>query len=178
MKKDKKSRSFNIPIEHDQIISSVEVVDRYTGEVNRVEPEVKVKPSKPKNGMKKFDLMEQYHRRNTTAWHLLSTQTSSKEYEVAIKLSDMSSAFIGSLEPINDSTSANELANILHADRRTIKSLIDKLFKLGVIGKFEVYEAGNQYKRYWLFNPYLSFNGDIIKEDVATLFDGTYYAKK
>lgn len=132
---------------------------------------------KPSNGMKKFDLMNTYHRRNTKAWNLLETQTTTKEYQVADKLAKLAKAFTSSLEPLNPDSTISEIAQILNENRRTISKVIDKLFKLGVIGKFEVYDSNQQHTRYWIFNPYLSFNGNVIKENVPTLFDNTYYAK-
>lgn len=176
-KKEKKNKQINVPLGYDDVIQSVNVVDRYTGEIVEVEHLPSKKGKKPSNGMTKYNLMEYYHRRNTRAWFLLDTQTSKKEYDLAIKLADRSKSFTGSLEPFNDDMGMSAMAKVLKVDRRTLSDSIDKLFRLGVIGKFEVYEANEVYKKYWFFNPYLAFNGDIIKESVQDLFSNTYYAK-
>lgn len=174
---ERRIKNINVPMRHDDVIQSVNVVDRYTGEIIEVEHALTKKGRKPKNGMTKYNLMEQYHRRNTRSWFLLETQTSNKEYELAIKLADRSQPFTGSIEPFNDDIGMSAMAKVLKVDRRTIKDNLDKLFRLGVIGKFEVYEVNEMYKKYWFFNPFLAFNGDVIKESVQDLFSNTYYAK-
>lgn len=130
----------------------------------------------PRNGMLKFDLMSSYSRRNTKAWVLLASQTNDKEYIVANKLADMARAYTSSLIPLTPDSTVSEMYSILGEDRRKISGIIDKLFRLGVIGKFEVYDKNELHHNYWIFNPYLSFNGKVIKSDVATLFSGTFYA--
>tara|TARA_R110000772_G_scaffold268686_3_gene397509 strand:- start:907 stop:1419 length:513 start_codon:yes stop_codon:yes gene_type:complete len=160
----------NIPkLKHNEL---VQVVNQETGEVR----DVKCNKS-PSNNMRKFDLMKTYHRRNTAAWDLLQSQTTDKEYKVADKLAKLARAYTSALEPLNPDSSILEIAEYLKEDRRTISKTIDKLFKLGVIGKFEVYNANEQHTKYWVFNPYLSFNGNVIKAGVPTLFDETIYAK-
>ncbi len=124
----------------------------------------------------KFDLMPSYQRRYPKAWELLKTQTSDAEYKCADTLALMAKAYTNSLIPLNDDTTAVQLSEIFHVSRNIVSKYIDKLFKLGVIGKFEVYDANKIHHKYWVFNPYLSFNGDKIKRDISSLFDETTYA--
>lgn len=130
----------------------------------------------PKNGMIKFNLMKKFKRMNTAAWDLLETQTTKTEYAVAEKLARFAKAYTSSLAPLNQESTAKELAETLKADRNTIKKIIERLLKLGVIGEFKVYDINEIHQKYWVFNPFLSFNGNVIKSDVPSLFDKTYYA--
>jgi hypothetical protein len=53
---------------------------------------------------------------------------------------------------------------LIPVGKNNINKVIEKLFKLGVIGKFEVCDSGvNIHHKYWIFNPYLHFNGKTIK---------------
>ena len=156
-----------IKLEHHQIPA---ILDKETGEVKPLE---KVERE---NGMVNFKLMPTYQRTNVKAWQLLETQTTKLEYFVAHQMALMAKAYTNSLIPLNDETTLLELAETVKVDRNVVKKCIDKLFKLGVIGKFEVYEHNEQHMKYWVFNPYLSFNGNTIKKNVVTLFDGTTYA--
>lgn len=157
----------NIRLHHDE---SPAKINKRTGEVTEIEHH------SMNNGMKTYNLMPTYQRINIAAWKLLETQTSDIEYLAAHKLALMARAYTNSLIPLNDDTTASELAGTLNVDRRKINLIIDKLFKLGVLGKFEIYEHNEQHMKYWVFNPYLSFNGNTIKKNVITLFDGTTYA--
>ena len=128
------------------------------------------------NNMLPFKLMTKFSRFQKIAWEMLETQVSDRELGIALKLALRAKAFTNSLEPLHPDLTTTLLAEELNANRNTILKVIDKLFKLGVIGKFEVYEAGEKHQKYWVFNPYLAFNGKAIKRDVVTLFDKTTYA--
>lgn len=121
--------------------------------------------------------MKTFQRTNTIAWRLLKDMLSKRELNVAFKLGLMAKAYTNSLQPLNDATTAVKIAEELEENRNTVMKDIDKLFKLGVIAKFEVYEKNEVHKKYWVFNPYLMFNGKDIQKDVPTLFDGTYFAQ-
>lgn len=141
--------------------------------------EVKTIPAprgKPDSEMSPFDLQPSYTRICSVTWRALETMVSEKELMVAYRLAIMAKAFTGSLQPLNDETTAITLAETLKTDRSLILKYIDKLFRLGVIGKFEVYERDAEHKKYWVFNPYLAFNGNKIRRDIVTLFDKTTFA--
>jgi len=127
--------------------------------------------------MEPFNLMKNYHRMNGAAWNLLSTQTSRVEYQVAQKLAFMARQGNNSLVPLNDDTTSLDLSEFLSCDREGVKKHIQKLFTLGVIAKFEIYEHDKQYKKYWIFNPWLAFNGARINNEVKNLFRNTTYAR-
>ena len=44
----------------------------------------------------------------------------------------------------------------------------------GVFGKFDVCLADKPYTRYWILNPFLSFNGTVIDSVIVKLFKGTH----
>lgn len=113
----------------------------------------------------------------TKAWKLLQTQTSKQEYAVAFKLAIRAKAFTNSLQPLGPELTTVALAEELSEDRRTITKHINKLISLGVLGTFKVVDAYNNRVTYWIFNPYLSFNGNTIDRKIAELFAETYYAK-
>jgi predicted transcriptional regulator len=147
-----------------------------TGAVEEIEGKERV-VKKPKDPTMNFFISsESYSRFFTKAWLLLETQTTDVEFKVAYKMSMMAHAYTNSLEPLRPESTMKELADFFNVDRRKILTIIEKLFKLGVIGKFQVYDRFENHHNYWVFNPYLSFNGKIIKKDVQGLFDKTHYA--
>lgn len=149
-------------------------VNKETGEIREFK---KFRSYKLKdNTMEVFTHDQPYARTFTRAWKLLETQTSETELRAAWQLAVMAKAYTNSLEPLTPETSSRSIAKELNLDYRKTTAIIDKLYKLGVIAKFEVYNRNEVYQNYWVFNPYLSFNGRTIKKEVTTLFDRTFYA--
>lgn len=158
-----------IELEHNEIPAKVNIE---TGEIKTIgSPQ-----GQTDSTVAKFNLMPNYQRRYPEAWALLKTQTTDAEYKVADKLALMAKAYTNSLIPLNDDTTAKALSEVLEVSVNRVNQYIKKLFRLGVIGKFEVYNHNEVYTKYWVFNPYLVFNGNVIKKDTVTLFDGTTYA--
>jgi hypothetical protein len=151
------------------------VINLDTGEIREFVG-VGVKKEMRDKTMEYFRSNQPYQRFFTNAWGLLRTQTNDLEYSVAQQLGQRAKAYTNSLEPIKPESTMVYLSTELNIDRRKVFAIVDKLFKLGVIGKFEVYDRFEVHHNYWVFNPYLSFNGRGIKKDVVTLFDRTYYA--
>ena len=83
-----------------------------------------------------------------------------------------------SLQPLNDATTAMELAECFKLDRRRTKKTFEKLFNLGIYGKFSVVDENIAFTKYWVLNPYLSFGGKIIDSSIARLFKGTRLTKE
>jgi predicted transcriptional regulator len=151
-------------------------IDLDTGEVAEVAVHNREKKQPKDPSMNFFISTESYSRFFTKAWQLLETQTTDTEFKVAYKMSMMAHAYTNSLEPLRPESTMKELSEFFNVDRRKIQNIIEKLFKLGVIGKFQVYDRFENHHNYWVFNPYLSFNGKIIKKDVQSLFNNTHYA--
>jgi len=160
-----------LKLEHNQLAA---IVNAETGEIRVLEPKAKKEPKD--RSMEYFESDQPYQRVFTKAWKLLQTQTTDLEFKIAVELGMNARAYTNSLEPLTPETTATKLSDILNVDRKKIGKVFDKLFKLGVIGKFEVYDRFEIHHNYWIFNPYLSFNGKTIRKDVKTMFDNTYYA--
>lgn len=158
-----------IGIEHNQ---SIALINEESGEVSQIKIS---KPRKNKD-LEPAPSLEVFQKHYTNAWKLLITQLSDKEFIVAYKLGIMAKAYTNSIEPLNDDTTALELSSVLSVDRRYVHKITDKLFRLGVIAKFECYN-GSIHSRYWIFNPFLMFNGKMIQKDIPNLFIDTVYAK-
>jgi hypothetical protein len=110
-------------------------------------------------------------------WFFLKGVLSPLEYKAAHSLTMMAKANTGSLEPISDESTIKQLMEVLDVSKNKVKPIMDKLFELGVYGKFEAYKPERPYTKYWLINPYLSFSGKIIKSDIQELFNGTHCEK-
>jgi len=173
MKKEHKYQT-TVNLDHDQ---QVAIIDTLTGNVTPVNT---VKTPR--------DTQLKYHNKDETfkkvypkAWKLLETQTNDKEFLVAYKLGMMAKAYTNSLAPLRPELTNTILSNELGVHRTVVRKILNKLLKLGVIAKFEVGEqvsgSVSEIKKYWIFNPYLSFNGKLINRDIARLFDNTFYAK-
>lgn len=177
-----RNKKISIPIKKNQIISggNIELIDYSTGEVESIDvSKIKGfgnKSKKPKNGVTKYSGMDIYHRRSSKAWGVLREQTTPREYIVADKLACMAQAFTSSLEPLSDDLSIRDIAKELNENKDTIKKSIDKLFNLKVLSKFNEVDLEKQHTKYWVFNCFLSFNGDVIVDDIQDLFSDTIYA--
>ena len=163
----------NVGLRHNEVPVAK---NQETGEIRDLVPKDK-KVKEPKDKSKEYFVSSQsYQRHFTHAWNLLETQTTQLEYMAAEKLGRMAQAYTNSLEPLTPESTQRELSEHLKIGIHSVSKVIDKLFKLGVIAKFEVYNRNEQFQSYWIFNPYLSFNGITIKKSVSQLFSKTYYA--
>lgn len=160
-----------LELQHNEVPAIVNVE---TGEFNTLEPPKQKIPKDSKVMYFKHD--QPFQRRFYKAWDLLETQTTELEYKAAEKMSRMAQAYTNSLAPLCPESTVREIAETLKIDKNKVTKVVDKLFKLGVIAKFEVYERYEQHHNYWILNPYLVYNGRTIPKDVAGLFEGTWYA--
>lgn len=111
------------------------------------------------------------------SWFFLKEVLTPIEYKAAHTLAMMAKANTNSLEPLSDESTLRELMSVLDMSINKVKPIMNKLFDLGVYGKFEVYKPERPYTKNWIFNPYLSFAGRLIKSDIAKLFIGTHCEK-
>lgn len=117
------------------------------------------------------------------SWEWLYYQTTPLEYKVASFLTNKAHSITNSLKPLSDDVTVRDLAYQLNISKSKVGPVINKLFELGVFGKFEVVDAKKQYTKYWILNPYLSFKGRVIKKAIWEMFRNTeiakvFYAKK
>jgi len=163
-----------IALQHHEVAAKI---NKRTGEIETIESRKKRNPDVEKHDQ---DLI--FKKFYTDAWELLRSQTTDKEFLVAHKLAMKAEAYTNSLRPLRSNMTAQVIAEELGENRRNIMKYIDKLFSLGVIAKFEIAELGTtspltQINKYWIFNPYLSFNGKVVHSDIAGLFKNTIYGK-
>ena len=104
-------------------------------------------------------------------WAFLRKKCTPKELEVVNHLVDITNYKNNSLEPLNDETSLRSLSSQFNISTRDVKKVFNKLFKLGVYGKFEVYKE--YHHKYWVLNPYIAFSGRLVKNELVELFNGT-----
>lgn len=169
--KDRTKYTREIHLRHDEQVAKANI---QTGEVEIIKDK---DSSKTNPEMKRFEPDLYFQRTYTEAWKLLKTQTTPNEFRVAFELAIRAKAFTNSLEPLDDETTALQLAEEFNLDRNTAKKTFNKLFDLGVFARFEVTEHDKIYKKYWVFNPYLAFNGKAINKKTEDLFSNTTYAK-
>ena len=113
----------------------------------------------------------------TKAWEFLDKELTPLEFKVVSKLCRMAKMNTNSLEPLNDETTIPVLVDEFNISKNKVKPIFNKLFKLGVYGKFDIYRKEFPYTKHWILNPYLSFSGKIINSDIAKLFIGTEIEK-
>lgn len=118
-----------------------------------------------------------FSRCHTEAWIYLERHLSTLEFAVANRMALMAGAYTNSLRPLNDESTIFELTNKLGIGKNKVISVTKKLFDLGVFAKFDIKEVDVDYKKYWIFNPYLSFNGRFIDMSMKNLFKNTLPAK-
>lgn len=111
------------------------------------------------------------------AWQLLYHMLSPLELKVALKMSTMTKMITNSLEPLDDDYTYDQLTKEFEISRGKVKSIFDRLFTLGVYGKFEVSDSNFKHTKYWVFNPYLSHNGKVVDNLTENLFSNTIFAK-
>jgi len=115
-----------------------------------------------------MEIIKRYARRNAKTWSLLETQTTIFEYALANKMAKYIRDETNNLDGLNDKTSMIKKADLFGISRKTIGKLFDKLFELGVI---------RSHNSEWVFNPYLSTDGNKVDKEIVELFNDTFYAK-
>lgn len=115
-----------------------------------------------------------FHKSFINSWAFLRREFSSTELSVALTLTLMSKAHTCSLEPLDDTATVRELSSIFNIGVNKVNVVLKKLHDYGVFGKFDVCLADKPYTRYWILNPFLSFNGTVIDSVIVKLFKGTH----
>jgi hypothetical protein len=107
-------------------------------------------------------------------WFFLKGVLSPIELSAVLSLGMMSKANTCSLEPLGDDSTLKELMAVLGVSINKVKPILDKLFDLGVFGRFEVHIPDKPYTKNWILSPYIFFTGKTIKSDISDLFIGTH----
>lgn len=159
-----------IKLDHNEVAAKINVE---TGEIKPI----KENKRKLADGKIIFEPDATFYKAYTKSWLYLDKVLKAHEYKAAHKLALKAKAFTNSLEPLNDDTLVSTLVEELGIGKNQVKTVLYRLFELGVYGKFEVAEPGKRYTKYWLLNPYLSFNGKVIDASIAELFRNTLVAQ-
>lgn len=159
-----------IKLHHNEVPAKINVE---TGIVSEIE---KKTIPKGKENVVKFDPEALFSKHYNKAWEFLYYKLSPLEIKVALYLAMKAKAFTNSLEPLNDDTSVREISDLVGISVGKVKPVFERLFQLGVYGKFEIVEAKKGYTKYWVLNPFLSFNGATIQKGIVELFRGTQVA--
>ena len=77
------------------------------------------------------------------------------------------------LKPLSDKTTVLELAKFFKVGKNTITPIITKFKFLGIIGVIEIVQT-TDIGKYWILNPYITYNGKLIDEVLAVTFKGTH----
>lgn len=150
---------------------SLMVLNKKTGEVKEVKTRV------GNSNMIRVGKGEAYHKNFTRAWKILRDHMTREEHGVAHDLALLAAPFHNVL-PFDDTTTIKDLSDHFNIDRRRMKKILDKLYKLGIYGKWEIHSVskGNNQKS-WVFNPYLFFNGTVIDKTIVQMFQDTFVYK-
>jgi predicted transcriptional regulator len=166
----------SITLGHDELPAKV---NKDTGELV-----VADMPEQPKRSVNKgksdtilFEPNSPFNKTYKVGWKWLYYNTTPLEYKTASLLSLMAKPYTSSLKPLNDDMSIRDLAYELNISKSHVQKVMDKLFELGVYGKFEVVNADKEHTKYWVFNPFLVFTGRYIKDSVYEMFKDTHIAK-
>lgn len=162
-------RGYNVTIglDHDEVAAKV---NSDSGEVTII------KRGRVPDGMELVTIGK-FSRQHTDAWIYLEKKLSTLEFAVANRMALMAGAYTNSLKPLSDESTICELTYKLGIGKNKVISVTKKLFDMGVFAKFDVKEVDVEYKKYWIFNPYLSFNGRFMDMSMKNLFKNTLPAK-
>lgn len=166
---DKQKYTVDLQLNHNELPAKV---NAETGEIKVISP----RPGNIPDDKQVFEPKGLFFKTYTKSWKFLKSQLTDFEFSVAFELALLAKANTNSLEPLSDDTTINQLVKQFDISRNKVTPLFNKLWKLGVYGKFEVYDKTKPYTKYWILNPYLSFNGKLINSDIAGLFKGTEIA--
>lgn len=136
--------------------------------------ELKKRPNNLPEGKQTFGKDEVgWAKSYNASWEYLDEVLTDLEFRVVNRLCRMAQKDTNSLQPLDDETTSIELSEYFSIDRRKALKMFEKLFDLGVYGKFSVKKVDIPYTKYWVLNPYLVFQGKFIVSDIAELFKGT-----
>jgi ribulose bisphosphate carboxylase small subunit len=160
----------NIKLKHNEVVT---IVDKETGAVREVK--------KRTWGNKRFsdDVIstnEPFKKDYGRAWDYVWSELSILEFHAMVKMVLMAKYQTNSLEYLNDKTTAVELVRTLGVSKNKIKEVLKRLYHFGVYRKYEVVDKNKPHTKYWVLNPYLSFSGKAIKDDLNEMFRDTRIA--
>ena len=170
----KKGYNVTLDVAHNEQVATV---NTETGEVNVIDTKQQRKTYKGDPEVVLFEPDALFSKTFPVGWKWLYFNTKPVEYKVASYLALKAQPVTNSLKPLGDDMTIRDIANELGIGVGSVKYVIDRLFQLGVFGKFEVVNSKREHTKYWVFNPYLMFTGRYLKASVWELFKDTTIAK-
>lgn len=119
---------------------------------------------------------QKFNKQSSAAWRLLHRQTTAAEFKVAGYMATLVNGPSNIIRPLCDELSYRQIGEILGVSHNRVKKMLDKLFKLGVYGRFEYYDEHEEHKKFWVFNPYLTRNGKGVLKETDSIFRGSQFA--
>lgn len=121
----------------------------------------------------KLKPQEIFFKKFSDAWPFLYENLNSLELETLMELCYRAGLQDQVIKELNGHTIQEEVSSHLNLTPRKSKLIFDKLFRLGVFGKFRVAKVNDPNSNAWIMNPYLGFLGENKKSGIAKLFKGT-----
>ena len=165
-----KDYTLTFGVNHNEEVS---VTDKETGEIRYPKKRQNNIPEGKRWNMDGAIFVKSYKK----SWQYFKDKVSPIEFKAAYSLSLMAHKNTNSLQPLNSETTLRELEDVLCVSKNKVKEVMDALFEYGVFGEFKVKDESKPYTQYYIFNPYLSFDGRLIDNDIAKLFQGTKIAQ-
>ena len=145
-------------------------VNSETGEITPIKKRMNNIPE----GTSKLDY-DNFSIVNNVAIQRLGELLDNEELGVILHMISISDFNSNSLSPLCDELSIRDKASILRINKNRVKSITDKLFRLGVYLSIRVYE--DQEKEYWVLNPNISWRGKLVKDSIFIHFQNTSVTK-
>ena len=165
--------STTIKLKHNEAPAKINLE---TGVINEITV-LKTKNNIPK-GKELFEPKAIFRKSFDSTEEFLDSVLTPLEFKVVARMCRMAKMNTNSLDPLSDELTLIEIAEELKVNRRDVKTILNKLFSLGVYGKFEVVKQDVGYTKYWILNPYIRFKGKTIDSDIKKLFEGTVIHKE
>lgn len=157
-----------IKLKHEEIPAKINIK---TGEIN----EIKKRPNNiPIN--KELWNPGSFAKNFTSSWNYLLDNLSDKEISIVNRMVLMARPNSNSLEPLNNQSSVEEIAEKFHIHRNSVNKMFTSLLKHGVYAEFK-FGSKTGIKHYWVLNPYISFKGKTISKSLSDLFRETIIAE-
>jgi len=159
-----------LTLKHNEFVT---IVNRETGETREVK---KRTHSNIKVGDDLISKTEPFKKDFTRAWNYLSVELSALELRAMVRLVLKAKPQTNSLEYLCDKTPLHELVDTLGVSVNKVKIVLKRLHYFGVYRKYEVVDKYKPHTKYWALNPYLSYSGRLIKEELSSIFKDTRIA--
>lgn len=145
------------------------IYDEITGEYKQLKAKNKLPEGKEKY-QEKF-MTDSFTKLNLRILPYLVEVFNSIEINMIVKMISLIDYNSNSIEKLNNDTSLRDLAKLFGVSRNRIKTYLDHLFRMGVYAQFKIHK--DKKEEYWILNPYLSWQGELIDSSLKANFKGT-----